>query len=235
MRPASGSIYVGTSGFSYPEWRGHFYPEKLPGAKMLEHYAARLGGVELNGTFYRSPAETALRAWALAPPDFRFCLKAHRALTYSAAGFDKLAVARDFTRRVQLLGDRLGPVLLQFPPVRKRDPELLAALLEALGRPVAAEFRDESWFVSEIADVLREHGATMVVTDDESWPQAPSGEYPFSYFRLRRDYSDADLAEWAARIPKDRDAYVFFKHSVEGPLRAERLYAIVRPPLTEIV
>lgn len=227
MRPAQGNpgIYVGTSGFSYPEWRGHFYPEKLPGSKMLEHYTGRLSGVELNGTFYRSPGQAALRAWALAPDGFKFCLKAHRALTYSAAAFDKLTVARDFARRVELLGDRLGPVLLQFPPARKRDPELLVSLLEALGRPVAAEFRDESWFDAEMGDVLRRHGATMVVTDDESWPQAPAGDYPFSYTRLRRGYSDQELMAWADRIPRDRDAYVFFKHSVDGPLRAEKLYA----------
>ena len=202
---------------------------------MLAYYADRLSGVELNGTFYRSPPEASLRAWAQAPPGFRFCLKGHRALTYSAAAFDKLTVARDFTSRIEVLGDRLGPVLLQFPPVRKKDLELLGSLLEALARPVAAEFRDESWFDDEVAGLLRRHGAAMVVTDDESWPLAPVAEYAFAYYRLRRDYSDAELAEWAPRVPTDRDAYVFFKHSVEGPHRAELLQAIVKPPLTESV
>lgn len=202
---------------------------------MLEHYAGRLNGVELNGTFYRSPAETALRTWAEAPAGLRFCLKGHRALTYSAAGFDKVTVARDFTRRVEVLGRRLGPILLQFPPVRKKDLDLLRVLLEALARPVAAEFRDQSWFDGEVADLLGEHGASMVVTDDESWPRAPDGDYDFAYYRLRRDYSDVELAAWAALVPLDRDAYVFFKHSIDGPLRAERLQAMVRPPLTESV
>lgn len=202
---------------------------------MLEHYTARLNAVELNGTFYRSPADGALRTWAGAPAGFRFCLKAHRALTYSADGFDRVGVARQATERYGELGDRLGPVLLQFPPARKRDPELLRALLEALAGPVAAEFRDESWFDAEIAEVLRDHGATMVVTDDESWPQAPAGDYRFSYLRLRRDYSDAELETWAERVPRDRDAYVFFKHSIEGPFRAEKLQAMVKPPLTDRV
>lgn len=227
MRPAAGTLYVGTSGFSYPEWRGHFYPAGLSGSKMLAHYASRLNGVELNGTFYRSPAEAALRTWAEAPAGFRFCLKGHRALTYSAAAFDKLTVARDFTRRVEVLGERLGPLLLQFPPVRKKDLALLDSLLEALGRPVAAEFRDESWFDDEVAALLRSRGAAMVVTDDESWPQAPVGDYAFAYYRLRRSYSDAALAAWAARVPRDRDAYVFFKHTVEGPLWAEALAGLL--------
>ena len=202
---------------------------------MLDHYAARLSGVELNGSFYRTPKESAFAAWRKVPDHFRFCLKAHRALTYSADGFDRVGVARQVTERYAELGDRLGPVLLQFPPARKRDPDLLRGLLEALGRPVAAEFRDESWFDDEIGRVLREHGATMVITDDESWPQAPAGDYAFSYLRLRREYSDADLRPWAARVPRDRDAYVFFKHSVEGPIRAEKFQLIVRPPLTDKV
>ncbi len=235
MRAAAGSLYVGTSGFSYPEWRGHFYPERLPAAQMLAHYAGRLNGVELNGSFYRTPNDAAFAAWRRAPAGFKFCLKAHRALTYSADGFDREGVARLVTERYGELGERLGPVLLQFPPARKRDAGLLRSLLEALGRPVAAEFRDPSWFDPEIEAVLREHGAAMVVTDDESWPQAPAGDYAFSYHRLRRDYADTDLAAWAERVPGDRDAYVFFKHSVEGPFRAERLQAMVRPPLTDRV
>ena len=249
MRAAAGSgsprgrgeiaLYAGTSGFSYPGWRGAFYPEKLPGSRMLEHYASRLSGVELNGTFYRTPPEATLRAWAEAPSGFRFCLKAHRALTYSAAAFDKVSVARDFSRRIGVLGDQLGPVLLQFPPARKLDLALLRSLLDALDRPVAAEFRDESWFDAEVVATLRAHGATMVVTDDESWPPAPAGDYPFSYYRLRRDYADAGLKPWAERVAAGlaggRDVHVYFKHTVEGPLRAEKLQAMVRPPLTESV
>lgn len=239
MRPATSTgspvLFVGTSGFSYPEWRGTFYPDKLPAAQMLAHYASHLRAVELNGSFYRTPNDAAFEAWRRAPEGFRFCLKAHRALTYSADGFDRVGVARLVAERYGELGDRLGPVLLQFPPARKRDAGLLQALLEALGRPVAAEFRDDSWFDGEIEDVLRRHGAAMVVTDDESWPQAPIAEFGFSYFRLRREYSDRELRAWADRVPRDRDAYVFFKHSVEGPLRAQRLQAMVRPPLTDSV
>lgn len=234
-----GTLYAGTSGFSYPGWRGRFYPERLSGSKMLEYYSARLGGVELNGTFYRTPPDASLRAWAATPAGFKLCLKGHRALTYSAAAFPKEQVARDFSGRIGVLGERLGPLLLQFPPVRQRDLDLLRMLLDALGRPVAAEFRHESWFDEEVAAVLREHASAWAITDAEDWPQAPAAEFGFAYYRLRRDYDDAELGRWADRLGSalDRgvDVHAYFRHDAEGPFYAERLQAIVRPPLTESV
>lgn len=229
------SLYAGTSGFSYASWRGTFYPPGLPAARMLEHYAGRLNGVELNGTFYRTPAEGALSGWvARTPPEFRFCPKAHRALTYSAAGFDKAAVARDLTHRLEPLAPRLGPLLLQFPPVRQLDLALLESLLSALARPVAAEFRHESWFTPAVAEVLRRHGGAMVVTDAEDWPRAEPGDFAFSYYRLRRDYTEEELAGWAGQIRRDlasgRDVHAYFRHTAEGPLRAERLRELAGPP-----
>lgn len=236
---APGALYVGTSGFSYPGWKGRFYPANLPGSKMLEHYSARLTGVELNGTFYRTPPEASLRAWAATPAGFCLCLKAHRALTYSAAAFPKEAVARDFSARVGVLGDRLGPLLLQFPPIRKRDLALLRLLLEALGRPVAAEFRDESWFAPEVAALLRRHGSAWAVTDAEDWPEAPDRDFGFAYYRLRRAYDAAGLERWAGRIRRDLErgvaAHAYFRHDPEGPFWAAELQAIVRPPLTDRV
>src|SRR5262245_44477903 len=103
---------------------------------MLAYYASRLSGVELNGSFYRTPPETTLLSWAAGtPPGFRFCMKANRGLTYSAEAFDKLGLARIFTERIAVLGERLGPVLLQFPPMRQKNTGLLDSLLEAIGRP----------------------------------------------------------------------------------------------------
>jgi len=126
-------LFAGTSGFSYSTWKGKFYPASLPGSKMLAYYAERLNGVELNGSFYRTPPETTLQKWAAdVPPDFRFCMKANRGLTYSAEAFDKIGLARIFTERIATLGVRLGPVLLQFPPVRQKNVALLDSLLSAL-------------------------------------------------------------------------------------------------------
>src|SRR2546423_8926452 len=184
-------LFAGTSGFSYASWKGTFYPANLAGSKMLGYYAERLNGVELNGSFYRTPPEATLLKWASeTPPGFRFCMKANRGLTYSAEAFDKVGLARIFTERIAMLGERLGPVLLQFPPTRQRNVGLLDALLGELGRPAAAEFRHESWFDDETYRVIRQHGGALVVTDEAKWPRAPLVEGgPVAYFRLRRGYT----------------------------------------------
>ncbi len=222
-------LYAGTSGFSYASWKGRFYPKTIPGSKMLAYYAQKLNGVELNGSFYRTPPETTLLAWAAAtPPGFRFCMKANRGLTYSAEAFDKVGLARIFTGRIAVLGERLGPVLLQFPPTRQKNLGLLDSLLEALGRPTAAEFRHESWFDVETFGVIRRHGGALVVTDEAKWPRAPLVELgSVAYFRLRRGYTNASLQPWVADIGSalatHDEVHVYFKHDPGSPALARRL------------
>jgi uncharacterized protein YecE (DUF72 family) len=222
------SLVTGASGFSYPGWRGVFYPEKLAGARMLTYYSERLRGVELNGSFYRTPPESSLAKWASeTAQSFRFSFKGARGLTYSAAQFDKIGLAAQVGARLAVLGARLGPVLLQWPPTQKRDEGLLDAILDALGLAAAVEFRDPSWFVPEVEAVLRRRGAAMVVTDEDKWPMAPrTVEGPIGYYRLRRDYDDEALRPWAARLggeARERHVYAFFKHEPEAPGRALRL------------
>ena len=222
-------LYAGTSGFSYSGWKGTFYPATLPGAKMLAYYAEHLNGVELNGSFYRTPPETTLSKWAAdTPAGFRFCMKGNRGLTYSAETFDRVGLARILGERLAPLGDRLGPILLQFPPTRQLNANLLDSLLGALGLRVAAEFRHESWFCAETYAVLRAHNAALVVTDEEKWPRAPLVDVgPVAYFRLRRGYTNDSLESWisditAAAAAHD-DVHVYFKHDPESPALAERL------------
>lgn len=196
---------------------------------MLAYYASRLNGVELNGSFYRMPPASTLEHWAAGvPPEFRFCMKANRALTYSADAFDRVGVARSFGERMAPLGDRLGPILLQFPPVRKLNPTLLDALLGALVHVAAVEFRDDSWFVDDTYRVLREHGAALVITDEEKWPRAPRVEVgPLAYYRLRRGYTDETLRPWIGEISSavraHEQVHVYFKHFPESPALALRL------------
>jgi len=222
-------LYAGTSGFSYSTWKGKFYPESLAGGKMLRYYAERLNGVELNGSFYRTPPESTLLKWAAeTPPGFRFCMKANRGLTYSAEAFDKVSLARILTERIAVLGARLGPVLLQFPPTRQKNITLLDSLLTALNRPVAAEFRHESWFDEGTYRVLREHGAALVVTDEAKWPRAPLVEGgPVAYFRLRRGYTTKSLQPWveevSSAVAAHDEVYVYFKHDSASPALARRL------------
>jgi uncharacterized protein YecE (DUF72 family) len=205
---------------------------------MLGYYAQRLNGVELNGSFYRMPPATALERWAVETPEgFRFCMKANRGLTYSASGFDRVGLARILAERLALLGERLGPILLQFPPVRHFEVALLDSLLGALRKPVAAEFRHESWFSDETYRVLRAHGAALVVTDEEKWPLAPRVDLgPIAYFRLRRGYSQASLRPWVSTVrsalESHEQVHVYFKHDPEAPALAQRLLksALRQPP-----
>lgn len=198
---------------------------------MLDYYASRLNGVELNGSFYRLPPATALEKWRDGTPaDFRFCMKANRGLTYSADAFDRVGLARLFAQRITTLEDRLGPVLLQFPPVRQRNVALLDSLLEAIARPVACEFRHVSWFDESTYEVIRRRGGAMVVTDEEKWPQAPLVELgPFAYFRLRRAYTARSIERWIEIVrsaaASHHDVHVYFKHDPQAPRLALRLRA----------
>ena len=223
------TLYAGTSGFSYAQWKGKFYPKTLPGTRMLGYYAERLTGVELNGSFYRTPPETTLASWASqTPPGFRFCMKANRGLTYSAEAFDKIGLARIFTQRIAMLGERLGPVLLQFPPTRQKNVTLLDDLLTALARPVAAEFRHESWFDPDVYRLIREHSGALVVTDEAKWPRAPLVDVgAVAYFRLRRGYTTATLGPWIEEVraaaTSHEQVHVYFKHDQGSPALARRL------------
>jgi uncharacterized protein YecE (DUF72 family) len=210
--------HVGTSGFSYPSWRGGFYPEKAKPADFLELYSARLPSVELNTTFYQLPAEEQLRSWAeRTPPDFRFAVKMSRRITHVG----RLELIPTFCESVRLLGERLGPVLVQFPPTRPRDEGLLRLLLDSLDPELeyAFEFRHESWAGAEVP---------VHVNSFE-------GEATFRYFRLREPpYDDAALEGWADRFrPLLEDGtriYCYFKHEDEptAPLYAQRLLELLR-------
>ena len=226
-----GTLYAGTSGFSYPHWRGVFYPTGLPAGRMLAHYAERLNGVELNGSFYRTPLPETMAGWtAQVPAGFRFCLKAHRGLTYSSAAYDKEGLARQVGPPLRELGTRLGPVLVQFPPTQRCDTGLLDRLLAALGLRAAVEFRHESWFAPAVYALLVAHRAALVVTDQEKWPRAPRVEVSaVAYYRLRRDYDRAALARWRRELRAEAagrdELHVYFRHEPEAPQRAAYILA----------
>jgi uncharacterized protein YecE (DUF72 family) len=203
---------------------------------MLAYYAGRLHGVELNGSFYRTPPEATLTKWAAGTPaDFRFCMKANRGLTYSGEAFDRVGLAALVGERLGSMGDRLGPILLQFPPTRQRDIGLLDGLLSALGRPAAAEFRHESWFQDDTYAVLKAHSSALVVTDEEKWPRAPFVELgPIAYFRLRRGYTSRTLAPWLetlrGALASHDEVHVYFKHDPQAPRLALRVQRAIASP-----
>ena len=211
-------LLVGTSGFSYKEWLGRFYPEKLPASEMLRYYAQHFGTVEINNTFYRMPAESMLEGWAQqAPENFTFTLKAPRRITHDKRLREIEADVAEFARRAGALGKKLGVLLFQLPPNLKKDLVRLQNLLSVVPkeRRAALEFRNDSWQDQEVYDMLRANGAMLCVTDTDE------GETPFvstsdcGYVRLRRThYDDAELGAWAERIaaqPLTR-TYVYFMH-----------------------
>ncbi len=224
-------IHVGTSGYTYPEWRGSFYPVKLPAAKMLPFYAERFTTVEINYTFYRMPTAKALAGWAgLTPPGFVFVLKAPRRITHERRLVDVDEPLRYFQETARTLGPRLGPLFFQFPPTFRKDTARLGDLLAMLPREErhAFEFRHPSWFDDDVYALLCAWNAALCVADTEKGTTPLVATADFGYFRLRdADYGDQELHEWAdrARNARWRDAFVFFKHeeSGAGPALAARL------------
>ena len=215
-------VRAGTSGFSYKEWKGSFYPEDLPAARMLAYYSERLPAVEINNTFYRMPKPALLEGWsAEVAPEFRFVLKASQRITH----FKRLKEAGDevayFFSVAATLGERLGPALFQLPPNLKKDLPRLEAFLETLppGAKAAFEFRHASWFEDDVFAALRSRGAALCLAEDEELATPVVATADWGYLRLRRqDYGDADVAAWAARVQAQSwsEAYVFFKHEDAG-------------------
>jgi uncharacterized protein YecE (DUF72 family) len=230
-------LHVGTSGYSYKEWKGSFYPEDLPAKEMLRYYGERLGAVEINNTFYRLPRASVLESWASQVPEtFRFSIKASRRITHFARLKEE---ARDPTEyllsTIGVLGERLGVILFQMPPNLKKDTPRLEAFLAMLpeGTPAAFEFRHDSWKDDEVYRALGKRDMAFVCadTDDSGADEPLVRTASWGYLRMRRpDYDDADLARWSERIVTQdwAHAFVFFKHEDEGagPRLAARFTAV---------
>ena len=217
-------FHVGTSGYSYKEWKGIFYPEDLPASGMLTFYAERLSPVEINNTFYRMPREEVVASWAeQTGENFLFVIKASRRITHFSRLKNTEELVGYIEKNLAQLGTRLGCVLLQLPPNMAKNKERLATFLETWPKSMRAvfEFRHASWFDDEVYELLKQHHVALAVADNED------GEFPaitptadFGYIRLRREtYTDDQLKERISKIeeqPWDR-VYVFFKHEDDGP------------------
>ena len=218
------AYWIGTSGYSYPEWKGSFYPEKLPAAKMLSYYAQRLSTVEINATFYRLPTAKLLAGWAAQAPDrFRFTLKAPRRITHDAKLQRCEDVLHAFLDATETLGPKLGVLLFQLPPSFRKDVGVLDAFLALLphGTRAAVEFRHASWHDDEVFTTLRSRAVALCVADSEKMSTPVVATADYGYFRLRDEgYQDADIGRWANTIaglaPGWKDTFVYFKHEEEG-------------------
>jgi uncharacterized protein YecE (DUF72 family) len=217
-------IWVGTSGYNYPEWKGSFYPADLPPAKMLPYYAARFPTVEINYTFYRMPNEKLVAGWAAQTPSpYKLTLKAPRRITHDNRLKNVGSLTSGFCQVAGTLGDKLGALLFQLPPNLKKDAATFDAFVAELPPKVCAafEFRHASWLDDEIFERLARRNLALCVADSEklSTPVRVTADY--AYFRLRDEgYTAADIEQWAATIAREttrcRDVFVYFKHEEEG-------------------
>jgi uncharacterized protein YecE (DUF72 family) len=218
----SNAVYVGTSGYNYPEWRGTFYPEKFSTNKMLAYYADRFPTVEINYTFYRMPTEKLLKGWSDGTPEsFTFTLKAPKRITHDA----KLQRCEDnlqvFCRTAQTLGPKLGVLLFQLAPNFKKDTDVLKGFLDLLpeGMRAAFEFRHASWFEVDVFDALRARNVALCIADSEKLSTPIEATADYGYFRLRDEgYQQADIEKWAGIVKAlpPKDAFVYFKHEEQG-------------------
>jgi uncharacterized protein YecE (DUF72 family) len=215
--------YVGTSGFSYPKWKGTFYPAKTAAKDMLGYYSGRFRAVEINNTFYKPPEAAGLAAWgAQVPAGFRFAFKAPQRITHILRLRNADAEVAALFAALDTLGEKLGPVLFGLPPNFKKDADRLRVFLGLLpaGRRVAFEFRHASWFDDEVFALLRASGIALCIadeTDDLVVPVVATTDW--GYLRLRRpEYDEAALKLWAERMAaqKWKDCFVFFKHEDTG-------------------
>jgi uncharacterized protein YecE (DUF72 family) len=232
-------IWVGTSGYNYPEWRGTFYPDDLSAKDMFAFYAARFHTVEINYTFYRMPTAKTTAAWlAQAPAGFMYALKAPRRITHEKRLSECEDAVRYFCESARVLGAHLGPLLFQLPPNLQADRARFEAFLETIPAdvPTAFEFRHASWLTDDVFETLRTRGAALCIADfgDKTTPVVATARHV--YLRLRDEgYTPADLARWADRLASLAadcdDAFVYFKHEEEGkgPEFARALVEMLAP------
>jgi uncharacterized protein YecE (DUF72 family) len=217
------SLYVGTSGYSYKEWKGSFYPENISAKDMLSYYASRLQAVELNNTFYRLPQPSMLEGWkAQVPENFRFTMKAPQSITHFRRLKDAAWVTRSMLETVSALKDRLGAVLFRLPEDMEKDVKRLETFLKDLPADTRAafEFRHTSWFDEDVLALLRSQNRALCVSDRDEMPTNHIDKTAdWGYVRLRRvKYSKSDLTKWIKRVRAQdwKDTFVFFKHDDEG-------------------
>jgi uncharacterized protein YecE (DUF72 family) len=217
------NLYVGTSGYSYKEWKGSFYPEKIPAKEMLHYYGERLSTVEINATFYRMPQPSMLANWKeQVPPTFRFALKAPQRITHIKRLKETDEETKYFFETAAVLAEQLGVVLFQLPPNMKKDLPRLEIFLAQLppATRAAFEFRHPTWFDDDVLDLLRNQNRALCVSDTDDMPTTHIDKTAdWGYLRLRRvQYSEENLTEWLGRIRDQnwQETFLFFKHEDAG-------------------
>ncbi len=219
------SLYVGVSGFSYPGWKGNFYPKDLKSEDFLGYYSQKLNSVEINSSFYAPPSATMVKSWsAKTQNDFRFSVKSPRQITHILKlGEGSSDSAKRLSGTLSLLGPRRGPILFQLPPFMRQNLKLLESFLEDTSglKESVFEFRHESWLSDPTYSLLDKYQAGFCIAETEDMKPVLRVIGDVAYFRLRRDaYDRHGIDEWSTQIRdlvKDaREAYVYLRHDETG-------------------
>lgn len=221
-------LLIGTSGFSYPEWKGTFYPEDLPSKKYLSFYAQHFKTTEINNTFYRIPTYQLTESWYKeVPPDFLFTLKMSQAVTHRKKLNHAEEEMERFLDASTGLKEKLGTILVQLPPYFKIDTAILEGFLQnyATKARLAFEFRHQTWYTNEVYELLKKYNATLAVVEAEDNTAVREVTGPFIYMRLRKgDYDKNELKEWADWMGKQTvDIFCYLKHDEKAPALAQQL------------
>lgn len=223
-------IYIGTSGWHYDHWKGPFYPDRLANNAFLQYYAGSFPTVEINNTFYHMPQGKTFLDWrSTVPEDFIFAVKGSRYITHMKKLKDTGKALNSFFQKIDMMGDKLGPVLFQLPPRWHVNTERLRLFLGSLPRKnrYVFEFRDTSWFDQEVLDLLTEHEAAFCIYDLGGRQSPMIVTADFVYIRLhgpdgpyRGKYSAKQLALWADAISgwvaQGRNVYCYFDNDESG-------------------
>lgn len=255
MDAMSDKVRVGVQGFSPKDWIGVFYPPGFAPKQFLPFYAQVFDTVEVNSTFYAIPSASTVKSWAMrTPPDFIFACKMPQEITH-----DKRLLGADeelsiFLDHMRLLGDKLGPIVIQFPQsFTRRYEENLRAFLPLLPNdvPFAIEFRSQSWDDDEVFDLLRQFNLAWCINDWQDLPPVIQTTTDFAYLRLvgfhrefkylgrvQRDRSE-DLESWARTIEdllrRVERVYVYVNNHYAGyaPATVQRLKELLGIPTTD--
>lgn len=215
-------LWIGTSGYSYAEWKGAFYPADLPAKKMFGFYSERFATVEINATFYRMPTDKLIAGWVEAAPEgFRYTLKAPKMFTYSKKLLDVAQPLDFFLGRAKKLGEKRAALLFHLPPHLKKDVPALRDFVAQVPREMRAafEFRSPTWHDDEVYSTLADAGAALCISDSEKLTTPLVATTTWGYLRLRDEgYEREDVARWHEQIraQKWEEAFVYFKHEDAG-------------------
>jgi len=237
-------FFVGTSGFSYPHWKGTFYPKDLPSSKFLNFYTAQFDTIEINSSFYHLPKKTTFDGWyKKTPKNFSFSLKASRFITHLKKLKDCSDPLKRFLDVSKALKEKLSVILFQMPPSFKADEQRLSHFLSIIPQKIKTtfEFRHPSWFTEKIYQILKKFNSALTIADTPDYPYVEKLTTNFTYLRLHgheslysSNYSDKELQSYAYLLkkysPKRQEAYVYFDNDAFGhaPKNARTLIKLLK-------